>query len=127
MIHSSYYDYAAHMRVCYLNESGFSMQSIAKLGIGPILFKESCTFIKEIHPSELITYNILAGEMTDDGGKWVMHHEVFNQKGVKAAQITVHGAWMDIRARKLTLPPQEIKELFMSLPKGEEYVYGQNS
>ncbi len=121
--HSSYYDYGAHARIRFFMERGFDFSQLEELRIGPILFKEECSFIREIRPDDTITINILKGKVTEDGSRWILHHEIFDQHGEKKAHITVKGAWIDLDRRKLTNPPLGLAEAFLELPPGEEYVY----
>ena len=124
--HSAYYDYGAHIRIRYFNELGFSSAILSKLSIGPILFKEECSFIKELHPDDIITINLLKGEISEDASRWILHHEIFNHKGEKSAHITTKGAWMNLKIRKLTVPPLDIAKALHELPMGEEYTYKKN-
>lgn len=121
--HSAYYDYGAHARIRFFIENNFGSDEMAKHHIGPILFKEECTFLRELKPDDTITINILKGELSSDGSKWSLHHEIFNQKGEKCAHMTVRGAWMDIIKRKLTTPPEQLQILFDNLDQGEDFVY----
>lgn len=121
--HSAYYDYGAHVRIRFFSELGFSADKMNALNLGPILFKEECSFIKEIRPEDTVTVNVLKGEITPDGARWKLHHEIYNQHGEKSAHITIKGAWLDLKARKLTLPPIELAQAMHELTAGEDYVY----
>lgn len=121
--HSAYYDYGAHARIRYFQLHGFTTKKLEELKLGPIIFKEECSFIKELHPDDQITINILKGAINDDASRWVLHHEIFNQHGDKCAQISTQGAWIDLQARKLSHPPSEIAQALHKLPNGEFYVY----
>lgn len=121
--HSAYYDYCAFTRISFITSTGFDASKLEAEAIGPILFKEECTFLREIKPDDVVTVNIKKGEMAPDGSKWTIHHEIFNGAGVKAAHVTVYGAWMDLHKRKLTAPPKEIAEGFNQLLPGEFYVH----
>lgn len=121
--HSAYYDYGAHMRLRYFKKLGFGVEEFRSLKIGPILFHEECHFIRELYLNDTVNINILRGDIRPDGSRWVLYHEIYNNHGVKSAQIKISGAWMDIVKRKLTVPPAEIAEAFMSLPMGEDFVY----
>lgn len=124
--HSAYYDYGAHARIRFFKEYGFSAKELAKLDLGPIIFKEECSFIRELHPDNVITVNMLKGDVSQDGSRWTLHHEILNEEGVKCAQISTQGAWMDLNKRKLTLPPQEIARAVHDLPSGKFYVYSKS-
>lgn len=121
--HSAYYDYGAHARIKFFEANGFTSAQMGKLNIGPIIFKEECSFIRELGPGETLTVNVLNGGVSEDGARWTLHHEIFNSKGEKSAHITLKGAWMDLAKRKLTLPPAEVKALIPVLPKGDAYLY----
>ena len=119
--HSAYYDFGASMRIKVITEAGFDTKQLHAVHIGPILFEEKCSFIREIKPEDTIRINLKKGPISPDGSRWVLHHELFNQENTKVAHITVTGAWMDIEKRKLTTPPKELGQVFSELPEGEEY------
>lgn len=121
--HSAYYDFAADVRIRFFASIGFDTPKMNALNIGPILFTETCSFIKEIKPNEIITVNFLKENISSDGSRWKLHHELFNKQEQKVAHITITGAWMDLSLRKLTIPPVNIAEAIKQLPLGSDYVY----
>lgn len=125
--HSAYYDYGAHARIQLFKTMGYDMNVFTDLSIGPILFTEQCSFIKELRLNDSIEVNVKIGELLADGSRWEMYHEIFNGQGEKAAQIKVSGAWMDLKKRKLCIPPAELATAISNLPKGEDFVYQKQS
>lgn len=121
--HSAYYDYGAFVRIRFMSEAGYNAHKMAELNIGPILFKEDCSFIKEIHPDDTLRINVLNGNTKADGSRWELYHEIFNQRNEKVAHIGTVGAWMDMEKRKLTTPPTGLADAFHNLPTGDVYVY----
>ncbi len=121
--HSAYYDYGAHIRIRFFAERGYGADRLKELNLGPIMFKEECSFLKELHPEDTITVNLLKGDLREDGSRWVLHHEIINQKGDKCAHLSIQGAWMDLEKRKLTIPPIDIAEAMHALPAGDYFVY----
>jgi len=121
--HSTYYDYGAHNRIRFFSETGFNAEEMNKLNLGPILFKEECTFIKELTLEDTIRVNLLKGEVSENGARWTLHHEIFNSKNEKCAHITIKGAWMDLSIRKLTIPPITLAKAIHKLPIGSHYVH----
>ena len=121
--HSAYYDYGAHVRIAFFNAVGFPNTRMSGLKIGPILFKEECSFLREIRPDDVVTVNLLKGAVKEDGSRWTLHHEIYNQEGKKAAHITIQGAWLDLEARKLSKPPQDLADAIQQLDEGEPFVY----
>lgn len=121
MRHTAYNDYAAEVRVRFFKEHGMSINEFAKLNIGPILFKEETSFFKEIHIGENITVKMELEGVSENIERWRFKHEIYNERGVLAAEIKVYGAWIDLMKRKLTAPPKDFVEMFDSLPKSEAY------
>ena len=121
MRHTAYNDYAAEARVRYFSHAGFPVDTIAKDGIGPVLFSEYTSFKKEIHIGENIFINAKLLGLSTDQRKWKIRHEVFNQTGKLSAIIDVYGAWIDLHKRKLTALPDKYKTLFNQMDKADDY------
>ena len=96
---------------------------MSKLNIGPVLFKEECTFLKELHLEDTIKVKLLKGNISENGERWEIHHEIYNANNDKCAHLSVKGAWMDLKARKLTSPPSEIATALHTLSQGDYFVY----
>ncbi|MFY9243480.1 MAG: thioesterase family protein [Polaribacter sp.] len=121
MRHTAYNEYAAEVRVRYFAEQNFSIDEFTKYNIGPILFTEETSFRKEIHLGENITVNIKLSGLSKNNERWKLVHEVFNEAGKLSAVIKVYGAWLDLSKRKLTSPPKEAKNLFLSADKTDDF------
>lgn len=115
--HSAYNDYAAQVRLNYFSDHGFSVEEFASLQIGPILFREETIFLKEVGMNETISIDIFLAAARLDGSRWRIFHNFFKKNGDKAATIEVDGAWMDLKTRKLTKPPEIILEMVERMPK----------
>ena len=119
MRHSAYADYAADQRLVLLAERGYDIKEFARLRLGPILFREETTFLKEIHLGEEIRVNSRLRSVSDDGTRWSITHIIYKDDGRVAATVAVDGAWLDLDRRKLTTPPTELSEAFRNLPAYE--------
>ena len=116
--HSAYPDYCAAARIDLLNKHGFGMHKFAELQLGPVLFKETTCFLKELLANDRVKVNMTVAEMSDTGHKWTIHHELFRESdGEKVATVTVEGAWMSMKLRKITPPPEELLKVFESIRK----------
>ncbi|HNP19082.1 MAG TPA: thioesterase family protein [Fulvivirga sp.] len=122
MRHSAYNDYGAHMRVKILESIGLTMAKLESLKIGPILFREETKFYREVGMEGVITVTAALSKSRADASRWSFVHEMYRSDGIKAAVIEVDGAWLDINKRKLAIPPQEIIDLFLSMPKAENFI-----
>lgn len=122
MRHSVYNDYAAQTRIGMFADYGLSITEIGRLGFGPILFREETEFLREINLLEIITVNCALTTMRRDGSRWGFLHEIYKEgeDGIKAAQIVVEGAWLNLDSRKLGTLPQ-LREVMNRFPKTENF------
>jgi acyl-CoA thioester hydrolase len=97
------------------------MRRFAELAIGPILFREDTRFMKEIGMSETIRVTAELGGLSADGSRWRIIHTIYKADGRMAATVAVDGAWLDLRQRKLTVPPAEMVEAFQHVSRHETY------
>ena len=116
MRHSAYADYAADQRLVLLAEWGYAIKEFARLRLGPILFREETTFLKEVHIGEEIRVDSRLRSVNDDGTRWSITHTIYKADGRVAATVAVDGAWLDLDRRKLTTPPAELAMAFRELP-----------
>lgn len=119
--HSAYVDYATHVRFAFLADHDYTPQRFGALDFGPILFRETTSFYKEVRGGSTITVDFCVGGLAPDASRWRMCHHVVRPDGKRAALIEVEGAWMSLSKRKLTAPDPPIVELFHRLPKTEDY------
>lgn len=105
---TAFVDYTDQVRVAYFASKGFSFLNFRKLKIGPVVFKVTSTFKREVLLSELIEINCKLDYLSEDKKKWKISHEIFNQEGVLCCIVELEGAWLDLRERKLTVPPTEV-------------------
>ena len=75
--HSVYYDLAASQRIGLLHEVGLGIQELAAMGFGPVLFKEVCTFRREIRSSDQAHITAQLIGLSDDLGRFAFRHEFF--------------------------------------------------
>ena len=119
--HSVYYDLGAYCRVAFLNEQGITPEAMLKHSIGPILFREECIFKREINLGDEIFIHLKLQQASTDMRKWTMIHELWKANETLAAIITVEGAWMDTRLRKIVAPPEKFRAAFEALPTTEDF------
>lgn len=100
--HSVYYDYCSQLRMDMMAEAGLTVQDMMKQGFGPVIFREEAIFRREIHLHETVTLDVKVAALRHDASRWTMRQEFrsYPDHELKAI-VTIEGAWMDIRHRKL--------------------------
>jgi acyl-CoA thioester hydrolase len=58
-----------------------------------------------------------------DFSRWTIQHQLYKNKDTLAAILTVDGAFLDTRLRKLAVPPALAGETFGSMPKAEKFTW----
>jgi len=120
--HSAYADFAAQARLQILESLGFDTKLLEELKIGPILFREELIYLREVRPSDSIKVTCELTHCRRDGSRWSFSQEIYRGDGVKAAQINVQGAWVDMVKRKLASLPPEWALKFLDIPKSKDFV-----
>ena len=119
--HSVYYDWGAYMRLTFLLEQGITPAVMQQLHFGPTLFREECVFKREIAFGDKVSVNLFASKSRRDMSRWSMIHEIWKNNDTLSAVVTVDGAWIDTKIRKLATPPAMIQSVFEALPKTENF------
>ncbi|MCX6320091.1 MAG: acyl-CoA thioesterase [Bacteroidetes bacterium] len=117
--HSVYYDWAAMCRMEYLQTHGLTPGMMAKHQFGPIIFREECVFRKEIQYGDTVTINMRLAKGRRDYSRWTIVHEIKKQGDALCATVTIDGAWLNTKERKLFIPTQEVIEVFQQMPVGD--------
>ncbi|WP_026768501.1 thioesterase family protein [Asinibacterium sp. OR53] len=120
--HSVYYDFGAQQRVEILEQSGLSLRIMQEQGFGPIIFREECLFKKEIRLADQLTINAKIARLNADASRWTIVHEIVNTQNILCAVLTVEGAWLDTKLRKLANPtPQIVRDVLQAFPKAADF------
>ncbi|MGG7035382.1 MAG: acyl-CoA thioesterase [Flavobacterium sp.] len=119
--HSAYYDFGAQHRIEILEQLGLTLKVMQSQHFGPVLFREECIFKKEIKISDVITIQTKLAKMKPDASRWSIAHELYREDEL-CAIITVDGAWMNTKIRKLVNPtPRIIIDAFGTFPKTDDF------
>ncbi|MFA9191203.1 thioesterase family protein [Flavobacterium sp. FZUC8N2.13] len=121
--HSVYYDCAAQHRLEILENLGLTMKAFQTQHFGPVLFREECIFRKEVKLNDSIFIHTKVAKMKADASRWSITHEFRNEEDQLCAALTVDGAWMDTKLRKLVNPVPEIAfQALVSIPKSKDFI-----
>jgi acyl-CoA thioester hydrolase len=119
--HSAYYDFGAQARVELLNRAGLTAAVMQQHGFGPILFREECVFRREIRYGDKVTIDVKVKSLRKDHSRFSMRHELKRDDGTVCAIITIDGAWIDTRVRKLAAPPPSAVAALDDFPKTDDF------
>jgi acyl-CoA thioester hydrolase len=121
MRHTAYNDYAAQVRVAFLRENGYGLEKLDELKLGPVLFNEETTFLREIRLGDKLKVDVKISGLSTDGKFWNMEHHIYKNGKKLSAVIKVRGGWIDMTTRKLKNPPPDMYDKFDKLPKTADF------
>jgi acyl-CoA thioester hydrolase len=115
--HSVFYDLCAQHRMDVLAELGVTMALMKEHHFGPVLFREECTFRREIKLDDDVYVDLEVRSISADHTRFSFAHTFTKADGTHCAQLVVEGAWMDTRLRKLCAPPPEARAAMDRVPR----------
>jgi len=121
MANRAYLDLAADVRMLFFAANGFPMKEFARLRIGPVVRRDELDYFREIHLLDDVRVDVAIAALSPDGARFRIRNEFFRADGVKAARVTSAGGWLDLSARKLTVPPDALRAALEALPHTEDF------
>jgi len=100
--------------------NGITVQSMAQQGFGPVLFEEKATFRKELRFGDDLIMNAAVKGLRRDYSRFAFKHEIWRGETL-CATVEILGAWIDLKARKLTIPPQDFLDKLQKLPMAKDF------
>ena len=122
--HSVYYDLGAAQRIEVLQSLGLTPEVMMQQQFGPVIFREECSFRREIRLADEVYITAMLSKQTRDASRWTIQHEFLSATGKMLATLTIDGAWINTRLRKLLSPiPPIVTEVFEAIPKSKDFTY----
>ncbi|CAM2006015.1 acyl-CoA thioesterase [Acanthopleuribacter pedis] len=121
MRNTAYFERASHLRVCFLSEHGFSAERFAQLRIGPVVFQDTMQYFKESHLMDSYRVHLQIAALSEDARRFSLLNRFFNESGEPLAQLQSDGAWLDLKARKTRVPPEELADAMKWMPRAESF------
>lgn len=120
--HSAYADLAAQARTNLLDKSGLTFDEFSKKLIGPILFKETLVYHREVRMHEDVRVTAELSRYNTKNSRFSFRQVIYKGDNIKCATIDVDGAFMDLTKRKLTKIPEDWTLIFERIPKSDDYL-----
>ncbi len=121
VLHSKYYDFGAYCRMAFLTEHGITPAVMSEHNIGLIIFREECIFKREIKFGDEVEVFLKLSKCNEDSSRWSMVHELWINGNTQAAFITIDGAWLNTKLRKLAIPPEICRVSLNMIPKTDDF------
>ena len=121
MANTAYLDLAVNVRMMFFQANGFAMQEFEKQRFGPVVRRDELEYFRELRLLDPVTVTVTLAGMSDDGSQFRLRSEYLRGDGKLAATVTSTGGWLDLEARRLTAPPEEIVRAFRTLVRTDDF------
>jgi acyl-CoA thioester hydrolase len=121
MRNTSYLDKGADVRMMFFAEHGFRMSDFKRLQIGPVILRDELRYFKEIGLLEPIRVTLALEGLTEDGKRFRMRNEFYRADGALAATLSSLGGWLDLAARRMIAPPDDLRRAIDALPRTDNF------
>jgi len=121
MRNTAYLDKAADVRMEFFSENGFAMSEFQHRRLGPVIFRDEVEYRREVGLLETLRVTLLLAGLSDDASHWMMRNEFYRGDGELTARVTSSGGWLDLTARRLVTPPEDLRTALGRLPRTESF------
>jgi acyl-CoA thioester hydrolase len=122
MGNAAFLDAASDVRMQYFASFGFHPSEFAKLRVGPVVRKDELEYFREVRLLEPIRATLILGGLSADGARFRLVNEFHREDGQLAVRVASAGGWLDLAARRLTLPPAAVGEAMRALERSADFV-----
>jgi acyl-CoA thioester hydrolase len=121
MANTAYLNMGADTRLAFFQAHGFPVAEFHRQRFGPVVFKDELEYFKELRLMDAVEVTLEAAGLSTDGSRFRLRDTFFNEAGQMCARLTTTGAWLDLEARKLRMPPSELAALLANLARTEDF------
>ena len=120
MANTAYLEMAANVRIMYFAAHGFPAEEFARHQIGPVIKTETLEYFRELQLLDEVRVTLLSAGLSEDASRFKVRNE-FWKGDVLVARVTSLGGWLDLKARKLTPPPENLAKALREIHRTEDF------
>jgi len=110
-------------RMRYLDAQGWTMDEFTRRRLGPVVVEDRLTYKKELKLLEPFTVDLALSGISADGRKMRLRNRFTRSSdGALCAVVDSVVLWFDLAARRPVAPPPELRNLWLSLPRTDDFV-----
>lgn len=121
MKNTAYLDKSADVRMLYFASRGFPMAEFMRLRIGPVVMKDEIEYFRELRLLDRMNVSLTLAGLSEDGSRMVLRND-FLRDGKLVARVTSTAGWLDLAHRKLTCPPEALRQALAAISKSDDFV-----
>lgn len=121
MRNSGYLDWCSDLRLSFFSDHGFPAAEFSRQALGPVIRRDDTEYFRELHLLDEVRVTLALAGASPNGSRFVFRNELFRADGALAARVNSTGGWLDLRARKLVIPPAAITNAVARLAHSDDF------
>ena len=122
MANTAFLDACVDVRLAFFEQQGFPRSELARLGFGPVVRRDEVDYLRELRLGQHYGVDFELAGCSEDGSRFILRNTFWLEDGTtKAAVVSSHGGWLDLRARRLVAPPEGLLTALHALPRTADF------
>ena len=121
MRNTAFLDTCGDSRMLFFQSQGYSMREFERLRFGPVIQRDELQYFRELRMLEEYTVTLTVAAASEDGARFRLENRFFKSGDKLAAVVTSTGGWLSLEARKLMVPPAELREAMNRLTRTDAF------
>ena len=118
---TAYLEKAVDVRMMFFESAGFSVRELEERRLGPVVQRDEIEYFRELRLLETVRITLAIAGLSADGSRFSLRSEFYRDDGKLAAKLTSTGGWLDLAARRLTRPPEDMAGALRALLQTEDF------
>lgn len=118
---SAFLDMAVDARMSFFSQCGFAPSEFARRRFGPVVRRDEMDYLREVHLLEELTVTLELAGMAENGSRFRFASDFFKADGTACGRLRTEGGWLDLQARRLMVPPDDVLEALGQLTRTADF------
>lgn len=121
MANTAYLDVCVDVRLGYFGTRGITPRDLEEHGIGPVVRRDEVDYHRELVMGERYEVDLELAGASPECSRFRLRNRFYKEGGGLVAEVVSTGGWLDHGERRLTVPPDAIRDALHALPRSEDF------
>lgn len=121
LANSAFLDMAVDARMSFFAQQGFAAAEFARRRLGPVVRRDEADYLREVYLLEELTVTLELDGISENGSRFRFASDFYKADGKPCARLRTEGGWLDLQARRLILPPDDVLEALGRLTRTADF------
>lgn len=121
LANSAFLDIAVDARMSWFRACGLEPAEFARRQIGPVVRRDELEYFREVRMLEAMSVTLQLAGMAENGSRFRLASDFLNDADQLCARLRTEGGWLDLSARRLTIPPADLMDVMSRLTRTADF------